>query len=441
VAKEYNLDPTIGYAIAKTALHALTGSIINWINSGFNGNPAFVTDLKGFLLDIADAETSLFIEGTALEALCSPWKLDIKIALALPTGQFEREVRCTLSDIVANMDDFINGDFSQGGWAGWFELTTKPQNNPYGLYLMTSSELDQRIAGAQHLQQQQLNWGNGFLSYEKCEELPPGFVGPPRCEIVTPGTVIENQLEHVLGSGVRQLELADEFNEIVSALVSQLITQALGGFKGLRGANESINNELPLIEQFAIAGTSDVDLRNAKDIVLAEANKSIKEENDYLNVKQATLNTVTASRDLLLLNLYVCYSDKLEELESEDKTIAEQRMKDALDVWNSQIVPIRTSLDNDINTANQNIAILNLSLIENATTVAEVQYYMNELIKLRQSGSLNDVQDLFNAQQEQTTVTAQMSALNIETNKQIAECQAFPPPKKEVKIIIDDEYR
>ena len=134
----------VAHQAANTLIEQTLVSMTNWINSGFDGGPAFVTDLRGFLLDIADATTADFIEGTALEALCSPWRLNIRVALALGQATpFEREVRCTLSDIVANMDDFINGDFSQGGWAGWFELTTRPQNNPYGLYLITASELDQ----------------------------------------------------------------------------------------------------------------------------------------------------------------------------------------------------------------------------------------------------------------------------------------------------------
>lgn len=147
-------------AYGKTTIRGITASMVNWINSGFQGGPAYVTDINGLLLDIADATTANFIEGTALEALCSPWKMNIKIALSLPSNRFEEDVRCTLSDIVANMDDFINGDFSQGGWAGWFELTTR--NNPYNNYLASASELEARIDNAQGEEMKLLDWEMDF---------------------------------------------------------------------------------------------------------------------------------------------------------------------------------------------------------------------------------------------------------------------------------------
>ncbi|MBT3283039.1 hypothetical protein HN375_02690, partial [bacterium] len=190
-----------GHVLAKTAINVLTESIVNWINRGFDGNPAFVDDFGGFLREIADRETSLFIEGTSLELLCSPWRANIKVALSLPTG-YREEVACTLSDIVANMDNFVHGDFSQGGWGGWFQLTTRPNNNPYSLYISSASELDSRIARQQGIDREQLAWGQGFLSKQDCD--PPGS---QNCKTVTPGTVINSQLEKVLNTSLTQLEL------------------------------------------------------------------------------------------------------------------------------------------------------------------------------------------------------------------------------------------
>ena len=49
----------------------------------------------------------------------------------------------------------------------------------------------------------------------------------------TPGSVIESQLSNVLGSGLRQLELADEFDEMVGALVGQMVKNVVFGAQGL----------------------------------------------------------------------------------------------------------------------------------------------------------------------------------------------------------------
>ena len=45
-----------------------------------------------------------------------------------------------------------------------------------------------------------------------------------RCETVTPGSLLNDSLSQVLGSSFRELELADEFNEIFTALVGALAT-------------------------------------------------------------------------------------------------------------------------------------------------------------------------------------------------------------------------
>jgi len=433
VTKEYVKDP-IAYAIAKTAIHGITNSIVNWINSGFQGNPAFITDLRGFLLDLADAQTANFIEGTALELLCSPWRTNIKIALSLPSAGFREDVRCTLSDIVANMDDFINGDFSQGGWAGWIELTTVPQNNPYGAYLMASAELDRRISSTQAEEMKLLDWGNGFLSYKKCEEgqqptTPGGGPGAPvNCKIVTPGSVIESQLANVLGSGVRQLELADEFNEIVSALLNQLIEQAMGGLGGLRGASQSLYGRSPLTSQIGNS-SSGASLSEIKQYAVVGLKSDINNETDYKSVKQGTLNSVIASENLLS-HLQVCYAGKLtNNLSSENKLIAQQRINNAGSTVVDKITPIKTSLENDIKIVDKNIEKLRnlLKEINNASNKEKANELTNDLVLIRMNGELN-TSDIYNAYTEQATVISQMSSLDNTTNTQIAECQAFPPP-------------
>jgi len=430
--KEYVLDP-VAFFVAKAAINVITESTVNWINGGFDGNPAFVDDFGGFLREVADRSTAQFIEGTALELLCSPWRANIRVALSIPSG-FRQEVACTLSDIVANIDNFVNGDFRQGGWGGWFQLTTRPNNNPYSLYISSASQLDSRIARQQSLDRDQLNWGRGFLSYKKCDEggqptTPGGGPGAPtNCKIVTPGAVIEDQLANVLGSSVRQLELADEFNEIIGALLNQLVLRVVGGAGGgLRGARTSFTSQLGS----ASGGT---DLTSIKNSTIRAINKEINGEIDYRNVKQITLNAALASENLLA-NLQVCYANKLTDLSlnltSAEEALAQTRMSNASSTIASQVIPIKTLLENDVDVSDQNLATLNKMSgdVESSTNATQVNVHANILSELIQNGSLNSTSlDTLYAQREQDTITAQMSSLNATTNTQITECQNFPPP-------------
>ena len=63
--------------------------------------------------------------------------------------------------------------------------------------------------------------------------------GDNGCVTKTPGAVIESQLENTLGSDLRGLEIAQSIDQIVAALVGQLVSQALGGIGGLAGAGSS----------------------------------------------------------------------------------------------------------------------------------------------------------------------------------------------------------
>ncbi len=223
---------SIAIAIAKVALEQILQATTNWVRNGFEGNPAYATDPEQFFTDIADNIAGDFIAGSDLGFLCSPFQTKIRLALQRYHTQ-RRQFQCTLTDVVANIDAFYNS-FSEGGWDAWFVMTQNDFNNPYGAYLGVQVELDSRIAKVVGIQSQQLSWNSGFLSWSECI-MKDNMTGKclQRGPVQTPGKVIESQLEGVLGSGVRQLELADEFDELVSALFVQLLKQVVFGAKGL----------------------------------------------------------------------------------------------------------------------------------------------------------------------------------------------------------------
>lgn len=274
--KEYGLD-AIAYIIAKAILRKITAQTVNWINSGFEGSPAFVTDPQRFFLNIGDQEASkLFIGANSpLNQLCSSFQPQVRLALVKNyLSDEENQYTCTFSKIGTNFENFTR-DFSQGGWQGWFSLTQENQNNPYGAYQQAKATLSASIQTNQQKYQSQLNWGNGFLSFEKCpkgksvgELYPEGLVNtaavptnagnededltyedvdtnvdPKTCtrskEIVTPGSIINNQLINTLGTGMRQLEAADEINQIVNALFNQMLDKMISSVgRGLRSLSQ-----------------------------------------------------------------------------------------------------------------------------------------------------------------------------------------------------------
>ncbi len=263
--KEQLFD-ALAFGFMNYAIQRIAANTVQWINSGFKGSPAFVTDPEGFLKKTADQTVGAFIEkDPRLNFLCSPIQNRIKIALVNSYAPNNNLWQCTLTDAVGNMENFLD-DFDRGGWDKFFEISQKQQNSPIGAYIMAENELYSQVASKVGVKQQDLNWGKGFMSFKSCARYagipeaqrtidvptqnPDGSFGnrkeviPDTCvqeSTETPGTVIESRLNDALGSGGRRLEAADEINEIVGALLTQLANKALGGLRGLtqRGSDGS----------------------------------------------------------------------------------------------------------------------------------------------------------------------------------------------------------
>lgn len=225
--KECILDGIL-VIIGKTLIKQISNSIITWINSGFNGSPTFVSNPGQFFQGVGDAVAGQFIEELGFGFLCEPFKLDLRLSLAFEYGAggtSRNEIGCTLSDVIGNVEGFLDGDFTQGGWDQWLNITARPNNNKYGAYLNARAEIDARISHAQGIESMKLGWGKGFFSLTDS-------LG----NILTPGATIETQLGDLVGSDLRQLELADEINEIVGAFIGQLTSQLLSGGGIARGS-------------------------------------------------------------------------------------------------------------------------------------------------------------------------------------------------------------
>jgi len=224
--------------IVKKLLEELSDDLVQWINNGFDGGPAFATDPADFFLDVANQVAGPFIEDVGGSALCSPFRNQIMGALQISYNSSlvlrDRYIgSCTISGIVGNFEDFLSGDFSQGGWQGWITMTQNQDSNPYGAMITAQSTLAARIASATGVAREELSWSKGFLSSQECT----GTGSEKSCVTTTPGTILEGLLINTLGSEIAQLELADEFDEILGALVGQLMRAVFSGSTGLIATN------------------------------------------------------------------------------------------------------------------------------------------------------------------------------------------------------------
>lgn len=252
----------VSMALAQQLIDRMVQSSVKWAQSGFEGNPGYVTDPKQFFSDVADGVAGEYIMGTDLGFLCSPFQANIRLSLTANYSEPE-PFQCTLTEVVGNIENFYT-DFSAGGWDGWFAMTQNETNNPYGAYLAAKVELDSRIAEKVGLERELLNWSDGFLSWSECIETNPPLVNPSsdptvlpstntrhvpgkavgeciaRGPIQTPGTTLKAQLDNVLPSGLQRLISVQHIDQLVGAFASGLLTRYVFGPRGLF-ANTSSN--------------------------------------------------------------------------------------------------------------------------------------------------------------------------------------------------------
>jgi hypothetical protein len=285
-----------GRVAIKLVLRRLTESVVAWIDSGFNGNPSFITNPEDFLRDTADIVIGDFlINNKDLDFLCDPFKINVKLAIGLQYQPFSSNIRCRLTDALANVngayDDFVNGDFiNGGGWDSWLQITTVPQNNSMGAMILTQNELDARIEGSKNAELAKAQWSGGFLSWEKCTNINTGkseygslgaiqesgrgsarsetedefganvpvgdeearaslagsTKGPSNtsCKIETPGTAIVGQYEWAKSSPIRELELTNDLDAIFNALANQVIKYGVDYFSSVL-TGDNMNNSDP----------------------------------------------------------------------------------------------------------------------------------------------------------------------------------------------------
>ncbi len=225
-SKEFGLDCLV-WAASKAVLDSVTESVLSWAQRGnWNGTPFFVEDPSQYFSSLEDDVSNLFIDELADAAtnISPDFKSSIIQAIQLDTVRipYQESSRCT----VCNPDAFINDPDGQGGWDTFLEITSNPQNTPFGAYSLATAELNRRQVVVAKEQQDFLDWGGGFLPE----------LDPRTGSVLTPGSTIRDQLTKVIGTGLTQLENSDELAEILAALATSLITTVFGG-GGLLNAN------------------------------------------------------------------------------------------------------------------------------------------------------------------------------------------------------------
>jgi hypothetical protein len=283
----------IAIALAKNQLTAMTKSTMNWVNTGYQGNPFFVQNMtaltNGLQKSITQDSINRLTSSNSAYPYGSSFSKSIINTSALGSGasDFLGSMTSDLGNFITDPDsyapsnaaqnakDAVNrfaNDFSTGGWNGWLALTQNEANNPLGFSMSVSQYLADQTNQQTQTIKDEVTQNNGFLSQKECvlwdiynddnelqytnntDEIVMTSTrqldkndkcDPNGWKIVTPGSIIKDKVTNYLNSPERQLELVKTINDSLNSLFSVLISKLEGGgLSGLSTVAVNTNTDL-----------------------------------------------------------------------------------------------------------------------------------------------------------------------------------------------------
>ncbi len=150
--------------IVKAIVNEINKQTVAWIQG--KGNPKFVSDWKGFIKDAGTEAVNQTISQSKLADLCTPFAPQLRVALIPETQPISQQAKCTITDVVKNVQGFYD-NFKNGGWLAYGEAI-KPENNLYMQLVMFGDETKIKTDLNQETRKQEAGAGSGFLSVSKC---------------------------------------------------------------------------------------------------------------------------------------------------------------------------------------------------------------------------------------------------------------------------------
>jgi len=245
---------SIGRLIIKMLLQKVTVSTVNWINSGFDGKPAFIQNTGKFFGDIAKNEILQFgleISNPELFPFGKEW---IRNTATSFNNKFIDNAQYSLDTLIKNTNPEYSAitfqqDFSMGGWGAWTAMTQSQANNPIGFKILADNEIQKRLAGTEQSVAQSvrdaLQAADGFLGDERCAD-PKGLTRQEDYEAkvrgvvdadgfiegackewqyVTPGRLVSEAAQNAFNYQNNAYLDVEDLNDAIAAVIDALLQQ------------------------------------------------------------------------------------------------------------------------------------------------------------------------------------------------------------------------
>ncbi len=180
--KEECLDALTRMLVLKI-IDKITFMTVEWINSGFEGNPFYPENRANFFEQIAKDEVMGLTSWFSLSPEDYPFgKILSETILLTVQNRLQDNLRFSLNRVIQHQNQYaafedFEKEFSIGGWTGYTTFA-KPNNNVFGNYVAVNNDLLRRVAGTDTTItknfQKELSEAGGLLNQRVCRETALG---------------------------------------------------------------------------------------------------------------------------------------------------------------------------------------------------------------------------------------------------------------------------
>ena len=252
-AKERALASISG-AMKQEVVQKVNKSTIDWVNNGFDGKPAYMTDPYSVLRTTTEKVVEDVVYGDySLKHISPDFELPLKFAINdYYFGQKPGELSYQpVSTVNKYEDDEV---FS---WSKFLDMGTNPANSLFSNYYNLIDDIDRVVGERGSNLQEEIDRGKGYLSLRQCEdgwEYDGSSEAAKHCKIVTPGYTIAEQVNKAISSDVDRVIFANEVDELMGVLVDGLLSKTLssGGLASISDpdySNMGVKSEIFLSEK------------------------------------------------------------------------------------------------------------------------------------------------------------------------------------------------
>ncbi len=417
VYKECILDG-MARRIAQSGTAELGRQALESFETGRNGNAQYVRNQTLEILARRPGIVADTLSTESLGAMCGAFRPSVQRAI---TRGFLQTAGSPGQMYACPFTSGLGGFYDN-----WF-ASINPNGNVYGATALAQGELSRRFAEDERNTRQMWDWGRGAYS------TLDGNANPLRQNILTPGFLIAGAISQAMGSGYRQLEGANEIDQVVTNLFAGLTTRLVSSGSGVPGLFVSTGNQPAYIDRMVAQTQASVRTGavNAAINILAAARQT---EAIYLEAKQGIANALLNTINQLHSYESQCWDLIIPAVRTHAQTNGNPTLTIATSTQFSQAViddpanairDLASTTAAQVTTSQQAVALIE-QLIAAVTNNASTQAQQQALIQLDQmvaNNQLHSSDDAQAAADQRGTITAALTTLLNDTKTAWADSQ------------------